>query len=413
MKKIFVVMGLLLTVTMLFVGCGKTDNSSLTQAQPLSQNNERTGTLQGKIMDATTGAAIGNDDNSELKVWLIQGTDNRSTSKLITDHNDPLCGEYAFDNIPIDLYYGNTTFKVVVVKPGYQRFEADVELNDNVYDLGAINNTFDKVINMIGNIYLFKEGYRAGDLNVMVYDAGGTPIPNATVGLYLNVENNYPPAVLGTSINNTSYENIDGLNPYYDVLFPTGGLYSDMSTTTDATGMATFSGANLVLGGNYKVMVAPMNFNGQILGFDVTTIWELTVNTPVIMTLYPQTPNALFATSASNQVPGTITADGTLTVTFNQPVILSTTTIGAVMTNSTATFNTPNATGALSADGMTLTITPNFFALPAATDAGATVHYTVPQMYLKNTQTNAPAFTSIMNIYTGNNLSNAVQMISH
>ncbi len=429
MRKLFVVLGLLLISTMLFVGCGTTDNSSVTQPQPLSQTNERTGTLQGKIMDAVTGAAIGNDDNSELKVWLIQGTDNRGASKLITDKNDPLCGEYAFDNIPVDLYYGNATFKVVVVKAGYQRFEADVELNDNIaYNEETILSSVDKVINMIGNIYLFKDGYRAGDVDVYVLDnASGMPIPNALVAFYQDVENNIPASGYFVDTDNTSYENGNGLNPYYDMLFPTGGLYTDITTTTDANGKATMSGTKLVLGGRYEIVVAPMTWNGQVFGFSSTSFREYTANAPVYLNLSSAT-GQLFATSASNEVPSTVTASGVLTVTFNQPIALTTTGFVASGLASDNTPTTADIQAVLSADGLTMTLTPASYITGTTADiASSVVTYTpvggtdAMPFIIKSTQQNSGySFdgyvcctwrTALRNIKTGNDVSKTVRQI--
>jgi hypothetical protein len=424
MKKLFVVMGLLLIATMLFVGCGKTDNSATTQAQPLAQTDSRTGSLQGKIMNALTGAALGNDNNSELKVWLIQGTDNRGASKLVTDTNDPLCGEYAFDNIPIDLYYGNATFKVVVVKSGYQRFEADVELNDNLIanDDGMVSNTFDRVINMIGNIYLFPEGTLAGDVTIVVLDSNNTPLPNANIKIYQDVENNNSVASNMVDIDNTSYENGFGLNPTSDVLYPTGGLYTSMSMTTDSNGVATVSGTSLVLGGKYTVWVAGQTFGGEILSSNNTTFTELTANVPVVVKLSGQT---LYAISASNQNPGTITASGVLTVTFNQPIALTTTGFDFSGLDSTNTVTTGHILADISADGLTMTLTPASYCTgTTANKAGSIVTFTpdaganATPFILKNSQTASiltfnGATNKLQNLNTNSAVSNVVRQISN
>src|SRR3990172_3026156 len=220
MKKLFVVLGLLLVVTMLFVGCkGKTDNSSITNSQLPPQDYNKTGTLQGKIMDAVTGDPLG---DSDLKVWLIQGTDNRGPSKLITDINDPLVGEYAFSGIPVSFDFNdNACFMVIVVKSGYKQFEAEICMgssytSNDTGDLLVIDN----VTNMIGNIYLFPLGTTAGDISVYVYHPNGAAVANATVLLKQNASNNNITANTGNRLN------------------PASGLYSSLTTTTDAAGLA-------------------------------------------------------------------------------------------------------------------------------------------------------------------------------
>src|SRR5438552_17433805 len=81
-----------------------------------------TWTLTGVVADAVTGARIGGGD---LKLYLVQGADVRGPTRLITSGD--LMGEYAFSGIPADFASGtNQTWKVVVVKGGYQRFESEI-----------------------------------------------------------------------------------------------------------------------------------------------------------------------------------------------------------------------------------------------------------------------------------------------
>src|SRR6184192_259369 len=86
----------------------------------------QTYTLQGIVADAVTGARIGGD----LKLYLIQGPEVRGPSRMISGANDPLLGEYAFTGIPVNFQSEestlNNTWKVVAVKPGYQRFESEI-----------------------------------------------------------------------------------------------------------------------------------------------------------------------------------------------------------------------------------------------------------------------------------------------
>jgi hypothetical protein len=411
MKKLLVVLGLLLVATMLFIGCGDTTNTT-TAGQLGPQNYDKTGTLQGKIMDAVTNAPIGNDNNSELKIWLIQGTDNRGPSKLINDKNNPLCGEYAFSGIPISFDWNwNSNFKIVVVKPGYQRFEAAITLGSSYDDVSYTDVVImDNVINYIGNIYLFPEDYRTADKTIRVFDPNWKPIPNALVGVYQNVENNVSPALYGLSINNP-----EGSFVSRDILNPMGGLYSDMSMTTDTSGTAVISASRLVLGGSYKVMVAPLNFDGQIL-YDVNyyrTFREYSADVPMIIQLASLSGGSLFATAASNQVPGTITPSGVLSVTFNQPIILSTTFFTATLVSTTSGTVTSPVTAVLSNGDRTITLTPVF--TTAAAGAGATVQYGFAgTITLPSTQTVAQCNGSDCTLFNGggNDVKNITNSLS-
>ena len=402
MKKLFVVMSLLL-LTVAFFGCGKTDNSSLT-TYPGTQDYSKTGTLQGKIMNALTGAPIGNDTDSELKIWLIQGTDNRGPSKLITDSKNPLVGEYAFSGIPVYLATGQaqetssyeSRFKIVVVKSGFQRFEADYSLLA-AFALGNPNwDTVNTVINGIGNIYLFPEGSTAGDVRVHVR-ANGNPVANEVVQLVQDVVNN-----------NVTSNTGDRLNP-------TAGLISNLSATTDASGIATFSGATLVPGGAY---IATALATSEFTEASTASFRTDTGSTDQYITM-ANTYAALFATSASNQTPGLATSTGVLTITFNKPVTLTTTQFLAnlVASNGTLTAGTPKAIGALSTDGLTLTITPVFATAPTSTALGANITYSyfsADQILVKSTQaTGGAALTNIKNSTTNAALSGVVTLYNY
>lgn len=409
MKKLFVVLGLLLIATMLFVGCkGKTDNSSTTETVLPPQEYSKTGTLQGKIMDAVSGAAIGNDNNSELKIWIIQGTEDRGPNKLINDKNDPLCGEYAFSGIPVDINTTEITFKIVVVKPGYQRFEANVGMLEAAADTGAgTTNLLNAVINMIGNIYLFPLSSTAGDVLVHV-SALGIPVPNATVVLQQDASNNTNVAITG------------------NVLAPTAGLISSFTATTDASGIATFSGTNLVLGGRYNAIAEAMTFNAMQLASSQTgtfTVGTSATNQYIAMT---SLTGALFATSASNQVPGTITASGVLTVTFNQAIILTTTGFTATGLASDGTATSFLVQAALSTDGLTMTLTPNSVITgtndTAAHRLASVVSFTpavgVTPFIIKSTQVNSglqfnTGTSDLQNITTNAAVSNVVRQLSN
>jgi hypothetical protein len=365
MKKLFVVMGLLLIATMLFVGCkGKTDNSSTTQNQLPAQDYNKTGTLQGKVMDAVTGNALGNDANSELKMWLIQGTSDRGPDKLITDPNDPLRGEYAFSGIPVSLDFSDDScFKVVVVKSGYQRFESEDVC------LGSASDSFDNssivildgVINVIGNIYLFPVDLTAADANVYVVNSANKPVPGATVILVQNIASN------------TLFVQTDRLPA-------ANGLISSLTTTTDATGKATFAGSSLVLNGLYTPTVLPILFDGQQLEQKAGTAFFIGVDNPTqYVTMNAAGNGAYLYVTASNNLPKAIISDGVLTITFNRTIALAggMTTTGvcnATVNTGNAVIGAPTVTAAVSPDGLTLTLTPNITTV--ATTPGSSIEFT-------------------------------------
>ena len=357
MKKVLFVLSLVLAGGMLW-GCGSTSTTNNPNTNGLQYYNI-TGSIQGKIMDAITGAPV---SGSNLKVYLIQGSSVRGPNTLITDPKSPLCGDYAFSNIPADVNTGEIRYRIAVAKPGYQPFEGDVELQ------ATINNTtnapvVDNQYNMIGDVYLYPEGSAPADLTVYVYDPTGLAIPNATVNLKQDVTNNFTTVPVSG-----------------DRLAQMGGLYPSLQATTNAQGLATFTSGTLVLGGAYDLQVASLTFNGEILN-DPT--FPGSSGIPLQIGIFPASfavhmiPAAmppLYVVTATNSVPSTITASGVLTITFNQPVMIDTTLFTAALSGgSGGVLGAPAVNAALSANGMTLTLTPNFTTNPTA--AGATITY--------------------------------------
>ncbi len=391
MKKLFIILSALFMGGMLF-GCGTTNQAS-TPTTAVQQYNI-TGTLQGTIMDALTGAAIG---GGNLQLFLIQGTSTRTPNKLITDTNNPLAGEYAFSNIPVDIVNGDTVYQLVVIKPGYQEFDADVELSAN----SAVVPIVDSVINEIGNIYLFPLGSSAGNLTISVLDPYGVPIPNANVLLKQNVTNNSTTANTG------------------DRLVPSGGLYPELNATTNAAGLATFSSGTLTLGGNYNAVVPAMTFNGEQLATTPSAVFFIgTSSTTQVVTML-SAYDTLYAVSASNSVSGQITANGVLVITFNQPIILSTTTFNVTLSaGSGGVLGSATVTGVLSNNNTTLTLTPSITTPPTA--KGASIIYTYGgRITLQNSQKLTPytlftgGFNDVKNITTNTAVSGDVQLTSY
>lgn len=407
MKKILlVVVGLLLIAGMVLVGTscangGKTGNSLNTNPSFL-----RYGTLQGKIMDAITGEAIGGDD---LELYLIEGTDRHKPDKLVKDIEDTFVGEYAFTKVPVGIDSGNLSFRLVVIKDGYQYREFNISITADLicgcsYDNDEIDNTFtNEMFHRIGNIYLWPLDSYAGDVTVYVYDPQGMPLENANVHLQQNISNN-------TAIADTC-----------NALYPTCGIYPSLAGTSDSSGKVTFSGDDLVLGGNYNVVVEALTTaDGQQLATATGSNFTVgTDNTTRVMNMGVVTgAQVLFATSASNQMPGSIDEDGTLKITFNQPIIVDTT-LFTVSESSDGVLSSSTAIANLSDDNMTLTLkVPGWTTVP--TSEGATVTYTYNGGYilLKNSQTSSyrtlnGGWYDVINININQAVNRTVLMISN
>ena len=396
MRKVLFVLSLVLAGGMLW-GCGSTSTTNNPNTNGLQYYNI-TGSIQGKIMDAITGDPV---SGSNLKVYLIQGTSVRGPNMLVTDPKNPLCGDYAFSGIPADINTGEIRYRVVVAKPGYQPFEGDVELQ------ATVNNTtnapiVDNQYNMIGDIYLYPLGTVAGNVSIYVTDPNGLPIPNATVNLKQDVTNT-PPTT--------------NPNPSGDILVPSVGLYPSLQAATDAQGLATFTGGTLTIGGLYFAQVSSLTFNGELLR-DPTIPGP---GFPILVGLMPPTmniqmvanPASLYVVSASNSVSSIPSASGTLTITFNQPVIIDTTLFTATLSGgSGGVLGAPAVNATLSANGMTLTLTPNFTTNPTA--AGATITYGYTGLVRLQSATNSTFnLFALFNAQTGAVVGSSVLLIAY
>jgi len=402
MKKLLAI-ALLLMTAVLVAGCGDTTNATSTAAAPpvTSTDFVRSWTIQGKVMDAVTGEAIGGD----TQLWLVQGATDRSPNKFHTAPTDVLLGEYAFTDIPTELVDNNAMFKIVAYKPGFQRFEANIDLISVPTAIAGLV-IVEGVKNVIGNIYLYKLGETAGNVSVYVRDPHGVPVPNATVLLKQVANSNTTLADVGNRLGATATSSIFA-----------AGVYSSLSMTTNGAGLATFSSANLTLGGNYNVTVEAMTFQGEMLANYAGTAFTVGTDN---MTRVANMANAagsvpLFVTNASNQVPGTITPSGVLTMTFNQPISLSTYTFTATLSSAgTGSLTAASYAGVLSNNGTLLTLTPGFATPVPATALGATLTWawTGGNVTLLNSQSTGSSITGLTNITTGAASTGAVQLVT-
>ncbi len=337
-----------------------TKETTTTTTTPVTNEFSKTYTLQGVVANAVTGERVGGND---LKLYLVQGADIRTPTRINGNVTDPLFGEYAFTGIPADFNLPNKTFKIVAIQTGFQRFESDITFQ------ARSGGLVDTVYNRIGNIYLFPVGVTAPDYSyTVIYN--GKPVPNAIVQL--------DPM---TSSNSLTY------NPA-DALPATTGLLASLSVTTDANGKAIFAGSSLVLGGAYQVSVLPATFTDtagstvQLARFTtVTNLVAGITNTVLQIALSDLTPTTgtVYITGATNQLAGQVTQSGQLVLTFNAPVTLvnaaATNFSATLFNNTTATLAAPPVIAALSADGLTLTLSPNFAVVPGAADRGLGIVY--------------------------------------
>lgn len=397
MKRIFkyLVPLTLLALTLMMVGCGDTNTTTGTTAAS-NFDFSKTGTLQGALFDAVTGKRIA---DSNTKIVMVRGADIIQVSRYYSSATDIARGEYAFTGVPVSVFDGNATYRVIVEAPGYQRFEAEA----SSAIAGSAGSTYDTVYNRIGNIYLFPTGVTAADYSVTVrYNTKA--VPGATVQLQQNATNNNAIAEIGAA----------------NRLLPTSGLLPTISATTDANGVATFSGTDLVLGGQYTAVALPVKtpvadgaiqlaatfggtFTEGAAGIGTASAISQTINMNDAVS--GNNASGLYVVSASNSPSGTLTSTGVLTLTFNEPVILNTVTptgttalgFSATLANNiTAALNPTTNTAApsptkavissLSADGKTLTLTPSF-----STNPNPTGDYNLSITYGNGTATVSPA----------------------
>lgn len=429
---------ILLGAMAMLSGCGDTVTNT-------TQSTFVPGTLQGKVMDATTGKPITNTVNKpteDIQMYLVNGSQTMRPAKAIFDSNNNLAGEFAFDNIPVTRQPGtynesgaiagaNATYKVVVVKPGYQRFEAEFSFEgDAIKSPGSQDPSlvYDGRYLKIGNIYLYPEAATAADVAITVKSPTGKLVKGATVQLQQNATANIAIAEQQTKVatQDGNFANATDTNR----LFPSKGLLpSLLNGTTDETGKITFKGSSLVLGGAYTPVVLPV-VDGDSQQLSLAQGYQFVVGNAASVNNAPtisQTITANYAkasntntglyiasvtnnTGADSTKTGTVDSTGTLTIKFNRPVVINNastantiTTVGtpavvtnsvvygysanlassvtanaalayAILTDTTTAARKPVAT-ALSADGLTLTLTPNYVTLPAATEYDLTITY--------------------------------------
>jgi hypothetical protein len=157
--------------------------------------------------------------------------------------------------------------------------------------------------------------------------------------------------------------------------FPAPGYLQNVYKTTGADGTASFCKEDLTAGGAYLVYTMPAEFEGIDLRLDIGGL---------LIAGYGSTDNVieldeavdakngygLYIVSASNSIDGQVDETGKLVITFNRPVTV-TGDFGLIATDGVLDANP--VTEELSADGLTLTLTPVFTTAPTA--ANTTVTY--------------------------------------
>jgi len=381
-------------------------------------------TLQGTLFNAATGERIGGTD----VVWYLQeGTKTINKPDVFytgatgsgTTSTDEI-GDYAFKDIPSmdTLSTGSTDvlpneYRLTVIKPGFQRFEGIIGK-----DMLANQD------NVIKNIYLFPD---ESLIPCYTYTAefNGKPVPNVkiTAAPYATINVNVlatdkwlsiglndvldeagtPYSILGSAFSVLGLFN----NNYF---FPAPGYLASLTRTTDATGKASFCTADttkLTAGCVYAVIVQPTEYFVDTSG---TAGVQLAPTVRALVADYSDADQiihltttrdynndyGLYVTSISNNVLDQIDTTGTLTITFNRAVTLGIDTAVAPFTSGfgAALAVLPSATvwpaapasrvnASLSADGLTLTLTPTWTTPPAlATEMGQAITYTNNNGYL-------------------------------
>lgn len=346
MKMLIKVIGLMFLVSL--YGCDG-DTTNVNAAKPDNYFNEHA-TLQGTVFDGVTGVKI---TDRSLKVTLVQGTSYRNAS--VRTGTQDFAGDYALSGIPISLN-DQTEYRLVVSADGYQEFESTIAFD------ALSGSTLDRNYNFVGNVQLFQAGVGASDLTVNVSYLG-EPVVGATVALSRSAL-----SVIGT---------VSGTGAFL-ASNATSGYLGHLSATTDSNGVATFQAADLVLGGSYGIGVLPVQHEGIALTqatFPVITVGASDIVQAVAMTdIVPGASNGLYITSVSNMDTNNVVSSGVLTVVFSRPVsfvneanILATLG-GGVVTAALNLTNSPDSTtnATLSADGLTMTLTPVFATAPVA-----------------------------------------------
>ena len=346
MKNILKIVGLMFLVSL--YGCGG-DTTNVNASVPDNYFNEKA-TLQGTVFDGVTGAKI---TDSSLKIMLVQGTSYRNAN--VRTGTQQGAGDYAISSIPISIN-DQTEYRLVVTANGYQDFESTIAFD------AVSGSTLDRVYNYVGNVQLFQAGVGANDITVNVSYLG-EPVVGATVMMTRSTL-----SVIST---------VSGSGAFL-ASNKTSGYLGNLSATTDSNGVATFASAGLVLGGTYGVSVLPVTYKGIPLamasGSSVTVGSSIIVQNVSMSDLVPGTSNGLYVVSASNTDPNLVVSSGVLTIVFSRAVsfvdetnILATLSGGvnlAALNTTTSPDSTTNAT--LSADGLTLTLTPVFATAPTA-----------------------------------------------
>jgi hypothetical protein len=321
MKKLlkYIVPVALVALTLLMAGCtGDTNNTTTTQAA-INNSFSAKASYQGALFDAVTGKRI---VDPSVRCVMVRGS-AIVDANFVSDATNPAAGEYSFNDVPITATAGNYSFRIVVAAPGYQRFEAEVP--SNIVAIAG-NNTIDTDYNFIGDVYLFPVGATASDYTVKVR-YNGAAVPGATVQLNQNTTNN---TLIAQS----------GANAPGSRLNPSAGLLPVLSATTDANGNAVFSGASLVLGGNYTAVVLPAVATANAAtGMQADQLEQkfgaiFTVGAPIAgnvlgteqtiaMTGANNNDSVLAITKISNSTAGILADAGNLIITFNRPVTIN------------------------------------------------------------------------------------------
>ncbi len=355
-----------MAVLLMTAACGNTD----VDLGKRPQFSNGTNTVTVLAYDGISGAAI-----STATLTMRIGP-NVVTAKVAANDN-----AYTFTNVP------TADYPVYATATGYLDF---VGTTGTLGGGGTLASPNYKLF----SLPMFPSTNVASDLTVKVYDDQGVAVPNGQVVSTLTAK---PAVEFATTLPNTLTGNY-GYKPPVKV-------YS-----LDTTGKATVPAGDLVAGATYELSVfGARNAANDYLSDPSPATQEYVPNVDHEQINFfmggPTVPNVIVTHTSNGEPNGTTpvapVADGTFTVYFAEPTELCNTTgvhdFYDIM-NGTATkqtdVNTDNVTWTLPADGLSISMKPNFQTAPATGQPLLEVAFKNVRVQVKGT-TNCQSLASL------------------
>lgn len=322
---------------------------------------------------------LGNDANATTEVYaLVQGSFKRAQpcgqGDINTSNKIPADGCYRIEGVPTD-----TDVPIFAQFDGFEPFHGTTRIVTNAV---TTTDLIDTDPQKVGNIMMWPVGFSEDySFNVVASSSAGSnrPVANAQVNCQAD-----------PTTNSFSTGGTDFIQPEQTTL-------GTVQATTDANGMATIPGAQLVNGSNYHCDVFTTDeFENRTAQGTVNFTAGVTEPTLLVSLTLGGNGNIIYAVRANNDDPNALLgATASLIVTLNRPIEIipgsedcQKATINAPDSNGNG--NTPPAlptnvanntasetvTTSVSADGLTLTITNKPYVTPLDTgDYGAVLSF--------------------------------------